>query len=35
MFKNIKMYNNNYVCTESCIRIFLHKSNITDHKENI
>ena len=35
MFKNIKIYIKIYVCTVSCIRIFLHKLKIKDHKENI
>ena len=35
MLKNIKIDFKNYVCTESCVRIFLHISKIKDHKKNI
>ena len=35
MFRSITIYKKKYVCTESCIRIFLHKSKIKSRKENI
>ena len=31
----MKIYKTNYVYTESSIRIFLQKTKIKDHKENI